>query len=134
MVMQNACNISVNQSTGNLPQMGEVVKSYFVNLVFNLVTKTNDFGSVFETMTPISCQGSIQPFAWRDLLIKDVGERAWTWFWLHTDTTLSMKVDDVVEYLGVKYRVKALKPYDAYGYREYQIIQDFKGDGPAVAP
>lgn len=132
MTILNACNIPLNQQNGNRPNMGSVVKSYFVTLTFLKVIKTLVAGSVVETTTPINCQGTIQPFAWRDLFLKDIQERSWSWFWLHTDTTVILETDDVITYQGTNYRVKGLKPYDAYGYREYQIIQDFTGSGPTA--
>ena len=73
---------------------------------------------------------TVQPFSERALLLKPEGQRAWSWFLIHSDPVLSLNVDDVVLWKGVQTRIMARKDYAIYGYVEYHAVQDYTGVGP----
>lgn len=128
--IQNGKNTPLNTNSGTVPNVNGAMLQWFQPMIFTAVTKIVVGGEVIETGTPINFRGVIQPLSNRDLLIKPEGERAWTWYMLHADPSLSLNVDDVVNYLGQQTRVMARKDYRLYGYMYYELIQDYTGSGP----
>lgn len=128
--IQNGKNTPLNTNSGTVPNVNGAMLQWFQPMVFTVVTKIVVGGEVVETGTPVNFRGVIQPLSNRDLLIKPEGERAWTWLMLHADPSLTLNVDDVVNYLGQQTRVMARKDYRLYGYVYYELIQDYTGSGP----
>lgn len=132
-VLGNAKNIPLNTRAGSVPDVSGAMLDYFQPMVFGVVdTETVGFQSV-QTQTQVSFQGVIQPLTERQLMLKPEGQRAWSWFWVHADPTLTLEVDSVITYLGVQYRVMSHKDYRLYGYVEYHLVEDWTGSGPTVA-
>ncbi len=132
--IQNGANTPLNEKTGTVPDVSGAMTDWFQPMVFETVSKTVDAFQVIEDGTEISFRGVIQPFSNRDLLLKPIGQRAWTWLWLHAEPQLTLEVDEVVKYLGVQTRIMARRDYTIYGYVEYHMVQDWTGAGPEVAP
>lgn len=130
--IQNGKNTLIGVATGTLPNVGSAMLNWFQPMVFAPVVKTVEGYQVVETETPISFRGVIQPLMPRQLFLKPEGQRAWTWFMLHSDPSLELQVDDVVSYLGKQTRVMARKNYKIYGYIYYELVQDWEGSGPTV--
>lgn len=131
MPIQNGKNTPVNQQTGGIPNVGGALNNWFQPMVFTLVQKQTVNFQLVETETLVYFRGVIQPLSYRDLQVKPEGERAWTWLWLHAEPSLQLRVDDIVEYVGVRTRVMGRKNYEIYGYIEYQLCQDWL---PAEVP
>ena len=110
-----------------LPQMGEVLPSWFQTLTFDLVTKTIVDYEVQETLLTITTQGVRQPMSAQQLSIKPEGQRAWKWETIHCLPDVKLKVDDIVIFDGVKYRVAERWNWAEYGYMEYHICQGYEG-------
>lgn len=130
--IQNAANTPLNQSSGTVPNVNGALQEWFQPMVFVPIVKSTVGGEVVELGDPINFRGVIQPLSNRDLIIKPEGQRAWTWYMLHSDTCLRLKVDDVVNYLGVQTRVMGFRDYAIYGYLYYELVQDYTGAGPEV--
>lgn len=130
--ISNACNRPLNVQTGTIPDVGGALLDWFQPMTFELVTKTEAGFQVVETGETVNFRGVMQPLTERRLLLKPEGQRAWTWLLLHADPVLTLKVDDVVLYLGVQTRVMAKKDYAIYGYVEYHLCQDWQGSGPTT--
>lgn len=128
----NGKNTPLNFKTGTVPDVSGSLEDWYQPMVFTPVTKQTTAFQVAETGDPISFRGVIQPFTERQLLLKPEGERAWSWFWLHSQPVLTLQVDDVVVWNGKQTRVMARKDYTLYGYVEYQLVQDWTGAGPDV--
>lgn len=126
----NASSLPLFFKAGTVPDVSGAMQDYFQAMTFDLLTKTTQGFQVVETTVPITFQGVIQPYNSRQLLIKPEGQRAWTWFTLHADPTLTLQVDDVVLYKGIQTRVMTRKDYVLYGYVEYELVQDWLGSGP----
>lgn len=126
----NASSRPINVRTGTVPDVSGALFDWFQPMVFTRVSKIVEGFQVVETPTPINFRGVLQPFNTRQLVLKPEGERAWTWFTLHADPSLTLQVDDVVTYLGKQTRVASRKDFVLYGYVEYEIIQDYMGAGP----
>lgn len=130
MIFSNGSSRTLNTNSGTVPDVSEVLLDWFQKMTFDVVVKTVSGFELVETTTPVEFQGVIQPLSGSQLMIKPEGQRAWNWMLLHADPSLSLDVDDVVLYLGTQYRVYQTKSYDIYGYREYQLAEDYTGSGP----
>lgn len=128
--IKNAANFPLFSPGGTLPDVSGGMLDYFQAMQFQKVTKTVNGFQVIETETPINCQGVLQPFTERQLFFKAEGQRAWSWFWLHTDTSVTLQVDDVVVWRGKPTRVMSRKDFAQYGYLEFHLVQDWSGSGP----
>ena len=116
-----------------LPQVGDVLPSWFQTLTFYLVTKVLVNFEVEETTLTISTKGVRQPMSAQQLSIKPEGQRAWKWETLHCLPDVKLKVDDIVIFDGVKYRVMQRWDWTEYGYMQYEICQAYKGQGGEVS-
>ena len=109
-----------------LPQVGEVLPSWFQTMTFDVVTKTIVNYEVKETLTTITTQGVRQPMSAQQLSIKPEGQRAWRWETLHCLPDVKLQVDDIVIFDGIKYRVMQRWNWAEYGYLEYHICQAYE--------
>lgn len=109
-----------------LPQVGEVLPSWFQTMTFDVVTKTIVNYEVKETLTTITTQGVRQPMSAQQLSIKPEGQRAWRWETLHCLPDVKLQVDDIVIFDSIKYRVMQRWNWAEYGYLEYHICQAFE--------
>lgn len=123
----NAKDKGLNYS--GLPQMGDVLPSWFQTLTFTLVTKSLVDYEVQEVLATITTQGVRQPMTAQDLQIKPEGQRAWKWETLHCLPNVKLKIDDIVIFDNVKYRVKERWDWSEYGYLEYHICQAYEDAG-----
>lgn len=128
--IKNAANTPLNLRTGTVPDVSGAMQDYFQPMTFTPVVKTTSAFQVVETPNPIQFRGTWQPLTERQLMLKPEGQRAWTWFWLHSDPVLTLQVDDVVLWNGKQTRVMSRKDYGLYGYVEYHLVQDWTGAGP----
>lgn len=115
---------------GTVPDVSGALQDYYQALVFTRVAKLVEGFQVVETPTPVHFRGTIQPFTKRQLLLKPEGQRAWSWFTVHSDPVLTLQVDDVVLWNGKQTRVMARTDFALYGYVEYELVQDWTGSGP----
>lgn len=112
-----------------LPQVGEVLPSWFQPLTFDVITKTVVNYEVAETKITISTQGVRQPMSSQQLQIKPEGQRAWKWETIHCLPDVRLKVDDIIIFDGVKYRVMERWNWAEYGYVQYEICQSYENTG-----
>lgn len=130
MVIQNGKNTPINVQTGTVPYVGGAMLNWFQPMTFGVVTTTVvGFQSVQEVVD-VSFIGVIEPLEGRKLLLKPEGQRSWTWYQVHSTPALRLNVDKIIRYLGVQYRVMAVKEYAIYGYMYYEMVQDWTGSGP----
>ncbi len=128
--ISNGKNVPINVRTGTVPNMSGALLNWFQPLLFARVTKeTIDF-QVVETMEPINFRGVIMPMEGRQIEIKSEGERYWNGILVFSDTSLQLRPDDVIKFLGTQYRVLGQKNYAIYGYLEYTLVSDWTGSGP----
>lgn len=121
----NASSVPLSQTTGNLPQMGDALYSWFQNVTFTLITKTVVNYQLVETEAPLDFRGVVQPFSPKMLMMKPVGQRQWTWLMVHALPDLILKVDDRLVYQGTKFRVMERSDWKEYQYVEYHLAEDY---------
>lgn len=128
--MNNAANRLFNLRQGSVPDVSGALQDYFQPMTFKKLIKSTQGFQVDEKAIPVNFQGVLQPLTERQLFFKPEGQRAWSWFLLHSDITLSLQVDDVVVWNGKQTRVMSRKDFAMYGYIEYHLVQDWTGSGP----
>lgn len=126
----NGCNRPLFAISGTTPDVSGALQSYYQNMVFKPVRKTVSGYQLVETDLPINFRGVIQPFTPRQLAILDIGQRAWSWFNIHSDPVLTLQVDDVVIWNGKQTRIMSRADNALYGFVHYTAVQDWLGSGP----
>lgn len=126
----NAKNLPLFAKNGSTPDVSGALQDYYQDLTFTLLTKTVQGFQVVESANPIEFRGTIQPYSARQLMMKPEGQRAWTWYYMHSDPVVTLQVDDVVLWNGKQTRVMSRKDFGLYGYCEYSLVQDWTGSGP----
>lgn len=122
----------LSQVNGNVPNVNDAMLNWFQPMIFGIVTTEVANFQAAQEQEQVSFMGVIQPLTERQLLLKEEGQRARTWYWVHSDPSLKLEVDSVIIYLGVQYRVMTHKDYSLYGYVEYHLVEDWTGSGPEV--
>lgn len=112
-----------------LPQMGEVLPSWFQPMTFTLVTKSLVDYEVQEVLVTVTTQGVRQPMSAQELAIKPEGQRGWKWETIHCLPNVKLKLDDIIIFDTVKYRVMQKWDWSEYGYIQYEICQDYENSG-----
>lgn len=126
----NANSVPLNENPGTLPNVNSVMQDWFVPITFGVITKTILDFQVVETVVDMSFHGVWQPLTGRQIMMKPEGQRAWNWFMLHSDIQIDLKIDDIIVYLGKQFRVMNNKDYSLYGYRYYELVEDWTGTVP----
>lgn len=108
-----------------VPNAGPSMRAWFQHLTLvQIIKQTIDY-EIVESRKNFTTSGVFQPLTGRALEMKPEGQRAWQWMELHCENGLELKVDDVVEYHGTRYRVMSDKAYSAYGYGYYELVNDY---------
>ena len=115
-----------------LPNMSETIKSWFLNLTFEIVERVQvgaDFKIDWETKQEISVRGVVQPPSDKDLKILPEGSWAWEWLMLHCLPDTQIDVNQFVRYDGIVYKVMKKKDWSKYGYVRYYLLESFRAEG-----
>ena len=115
-----------------LPNMSETIKSWFLNLTFEIVERVQvgaDFKIDWETKQEISVRGVVQPPSDKDLKILPEGSWAWEWLMLHCLPDTQIDVNQFVRYDGTVYKVMKKKDWSKYGYVRYYLLEAFIAEG-----
>lgn len=123
-------NFQDSISTSALPQMGGVLQSWLLPMVFGIVTKTYRGGRTFESEEKLNFKGVWQPMSASKLQLKPEGQRSWKWFTVHSEPSLDLKNDQRIIYKENAYRVMERLDYTEYDYLEYHLVDDYTGDDP----
>lgn len=115
-----------------LPNMSETIKSWFLNLTFEIVERVQegaDYKIDWTTKQEISVRGVVQPPSDRDLKILPEGSWAWEWLMLHCLPDTQIDVNQFVRYDGTVYKVMKKKDWSKYGYVRYYLLEAFRAEG-----
>lgn len=115
-----------------LPNMSETLKSWFLNLSFEIVERVQegaDYKPNWNTVKTINVRGVVQPPSDKDLKILPEGSWAWEWMMLHCLPTSEIEVNQFVRYDGTIYKVMKKKDWSKYGYLRYYLLEAFRAEG-----
>lgn len=128
----NASSIPLTRKRGTIPDVSGSLMDWFQLMQFQQVIKQNIGYQVVEDALPTNFWGMIQPLIPRKLYMKPEGQRAWSWYLVHAEPALVLKVDDVIVLNGVMTRVMSRRNNENFGYVEYEMVQDWIGSDPAL--
>jgi len=124
-MIRNGKNLPLNEVTGTLPDVSGAMCDWFQPITFTQIVKQVIDHKVQETETEISFKGVMQPMRPQEIAYRPEGDRAFKWHTCHTEIGTEFKVDDVILYKGVRYRVKSKANFASYGYLKYDLVEDY---------
>ena len=121
-------NAKSKPATGltGMPNAASTLRGWFSTLQLTMVQKTIIDFEVVETLVPIVAQGTVQPFTSRQLEMKPEGQRQWDWRMIHATADLQLKLDDVIQYNGTRFRIMGAFDYIGNGYVQYEAVNDYR--------
>lgn len=124
-MIKNAKDVSLDSNPGTLPNVQAAMLNWFQKVTFILIEKSVVNSQLVEVETPIIFQGVVESISGQDLLMKPEGQRQWNWqnVWAYPDLVLS--IDDILSYQGIRYRVMKKNDWAAYGYLQYDLVEDY---------
>ena len=125
-MIKNGKDTSLAQSSGTLPNVSSAMNGWFQQMIFNVLTKTVVNHVAKETSYETSFKGVWQSMSAQQIQMKPEGQRFWLWYTVHSDTSLMLKIDDIVDYQEKKYRVQSKVDHILYGYFEYHLVEDYE--------
>jgi len=123
--IQNAKDVLLTHNSGTVPDMSDALLNWFQPMTFTQIAKSVVNFQVVETKIDTAFLGVWQPAGPKNLEMKDIGQRQWSHFTLHSNINLKLFPDEIVQYRSQNYRVMGQTDYSLYGYVEYQLVQDY---------
>lgn len=112
-----------------LPNVSDALRGWEQPLNIFKIKKTSENFEVKEEKINLKGMGVWQPMSFRNKSILPEGQRAWSWFTVHSHSDLNLDIDDIIERYGVKYRLMNKGSYPEYGYFEYNVCLDAQASG-----
>lgn len=97
--------------------------SITLNRVIQSINDSN--GEVINKIIPICFFGVVQPLGLKELMTKPTEQRSWQWLQIHTRTQQPLSTNDIVEYCGKQYQIRAENSYQNFGYYEYHLVKNY---------
>lgn len=116
--------------TSRLPNLSGAVRRWVQRIIIQKIIKIDENFETREEKKSYDSRGTWQVFSPRQLFQVAEGQRHWSWFMVHTLTSLELDVGDRVEYEGELYRVMTSRDHSKYGYYEYSVIFDYQYQVP----
>lgn len=116
----------------SLPNMSETIKSWFLDLTFEIVERDMDGADYiinWATKETIKVRGVVQPPSDKDLKILPEGSWAWEWLMVHCLPNTQIEVNQFVRYDNTVYKVMKKKDWSKYGYVRYYLLEAFQAEG-----
>jgi hypothetical protein len=123
--VSSANKMSVTDAALSLPTVRTTITSWFRPIVLGKITKSIVDFEIREAIKELRCMGVIQPFAPAQLRLKPEGQRSWQWKMLHTTPDVHLENDERFKIKGIPYRVMSHQDYSDYGYRAYELVEDY---------
>ena len=128
--INNASNILLNQQSGTMPDCSTALDDWYQPMTFGVITKIVIDFQLVESVVEIQFMGVWQPLTGRKLDMRSEGQRKWSQWMLHSQLALDLKIDDIIIYLGIQYRVIVKKKYVLEQYQYYELVEDYIDAGP----
>lgn len=125
MIIDRANKRNITEAN-DLPDVSSGVQMFFQNIKIDIVRKRNEDGYLKEKKECLLAQGVVQIFTPAQLAMKPEGERTWKWRKLHMTSHPKLKLDDIVEIKGIKYRVMDMEDFSEYGVVSYDLQEDYR--------
>jgi hypothetical protein len=143
--LQNARNMDLNESAGQLPQLQGGLSNWFKPMTFikvaravaaGVVVESGDLTQSWTSPEGVTIQGQQVNFDGfiipreKPLLIKEEGDRSWIGSDLYSTIQLVLENRDCVIHLKTQYRVMAVWNMKSLGFMHYFLVEDYQFSGP----
>lgn len=129
-MINSARNNLITNTNASLPNMSETIKSWFLNITFEVVERTvgDSADPEITVIETINTKGVVQPPRDIDLKILPEGAWAWEWLMLHCLPNVQLNTNQFVRYDGKIYKVMAKRDWQKYGYVRYMLLEAFQAE------
>lgn len=130
-MINSARNNLITNTNASLPNMSETIKSWFLNLTFEIVERTMtgaDYTVNWATKQIVNTKGVVQPPSDKELKILPEGSWAWEWLMVHCLPDAQIEVNQFVRYDNKVYKVMKKKDWIKYGYVRYYLLEAFRAE------
>lgn len=124
----NAKNTPLAVSSANLPDLSSAVMGFLYPMIFQVIQTTLVDGYSQKVPLPVCTQGCIQPFTAQMLKVKPEGQRNWSWFTVHSLTSMDLRNNDRILLDGKRYKVMEKFDWSRDQYFEYHMILDYENN------
>lgn len=113
-----------------LPNMSATIKSWFLNITFEIVERTigDSADPEISVIKTINTRGVVRPPSDKDLKLLPEGAWAWEWLQIHCLPDVELETNQFVKYDGKIYKVMAKKDWRKYGYIRYTLLEAFTAE------
>lgn len=120
----------INNVNPALPNMSETIKSWFLNITFEIVERNieDSVDPVITVIKTIKTRGVVRPPSDKDLKLLPEGAWAWEWLQIHCLPDVKLETNQFVRYDGKVYKVMAKKDWTKYGYIRYTLLEAFTAE------
>lgn len=124
----------INNVNSSLPNMSQTIKSWFLNITFEVVEREIGDGAdpVVTVVQTINTKGVVRPPSDKDLKLLPEGAWAWEWLQIHCLPDVKLNTNQFVRYDNTLYKVMAKKDWTKYGYVRYTLLEAFKAEQEGV--
>lgn len=121
----DASTRSVQEQSTPVPYMRTTLNNWQQAITLTRIRKNIVDHEEVEQEISETTRGVLQPMSAQRISMKPDGQRAWIWNTLHTTIDLILGIDEKVIINGTRFRVAGKLGYAAYGYVEYELVQDY---------
>lgn len=120
----------INNVNPALPNMSETIKSWFLNITFEIVERNieDSVDPVITVIKTIKTRGVVRPPSDKDLKLLPEGAWAWEWLQIHCLPDVKLDTNQFVRYDSKVYKVMAKKDWTKYGYIRYTLLEAFTAE------
>lgn len=124
--IKDAKDTSLTQNPGTLPNMSGALEGWQQPMTVKKIVKSTVNYELVEAETTIYFSGVLERMTPQQMQMRPEGQRAWVWYNIFCLVNVDLEIDDVVESLGKRYRIKSKNDWSSYGYRSFDAIQDWE--------
>ena len=120
----------MNNVNPALPNMSETIKSWFLNITFDIVERDIEDSAdpVVKVVKTVNTRGVVRPPSDKDLKLLPEGAWAWEWLQIHCLPDVELDTNQFVKYDGKLYKVMAKKDWRKYGYMRYTLLEAYQAE------
>lgn len=125
----NAKDKKLSQTISGQPDVSGAVDHFLQSMIFEKMQRSMVDGRMQEIPIQFSALACKQPLSPQLLKVKPTGDRAWSWYMIHSLTDLELKPNDRIKIQGQPFKVMNKSNFKEYGYFYYEIIEDVTDGG-----
>lgn len=109
-----------------IPKVNGALRGWMKTQVFNLIVKTVVNHIPTESFTKFTVKMNIQPMPPEKVNRKPEEQRSWIWYSIWINKSVELKIDDIIEIQGKRYKIQSKIRWDDAGYFSFEATEDFE--------